>query len=344
MRRPDLQRALTAVASGLCLGAAVFAAGVGCSGWDPRSPFEHNAPEVDEALRELDAGRVLPAEETLEQYLATGPCSGDGGLILSPAIRQMPSGTFDLGLTLFALGEQFGQRFGEEEASDGGSQREKALAERRALEVGCALLIVRAIAADPTVPVELRARASYLAGNLEFMLRKYEAAVKEYDQALGLVPGLRAIDGGADVDGIGRDAAWNRAIALRRMEDQQDSGADAPDSSDGQDSSSDASDGSDGKDGSSGNDGGDKGDGGRDGGDKDDGGNDGGGSNDAGDQDDGAAPASPPPPQPATPPSATPQQDTRMLEMLEQQTPSYQEQEAKQRAHARRGRPTMEDK
>ncbi len=33
-----------------------------------------------------------------------------------------------------------------------------------------------------------------------------------------------------------------------------------------------------------------------------------------------------------------------MLEMLEQHTPSYQEQEAKQRAHVRRGRSTMEDK
>ena len=43
MRRPDLLRA---VALGLSLGAVVF---VGCSGWDPRSPFEHNAPEVDEA-------------------------------------------------------------------------------------------------------------------------------------------------------------------------------------------------------------------------------------------------------------------------------------------------------
>ncbi len=36
-------------------------------------------------------------------------------------------------------------------------------------------------------------------------------------------------------DGIGRDAAWNRAIALRRQEDQKDAGSDAPDSSDGSD-------------------------------------------------------------------------------------------------------------
>ena len=51
-------------------------------------------------------------------------------------------------------------------------------------------LVVRAIAADPEVPAELRARARYLAGNLEFLRKKYEDAVKEYDQALALVPGL----------------------------------------------------------------------------------------------------------------------------------------------------------
>ncbi len=329
MRRPDLLRA---VALGLALGVAVFA---GCSGWDPRSPFEHNAPEVDEALRALDAGRVQPAERSLERYLGTGPCSADAGINLSPSIRQKPSGTFDLGLTLFALGEQFGHRFGDEEGADGGSQREQALAQKRALEVGCALLIVRAIAADPTVPTELRARAHYLAGNLEFLLQKYEDAVKEYDQALALVPGLLADAGG---DGIGRDAAWNRAIALRRQEDQKDAGNDAPDSSDAPDASdaADSSDGNDGADGSDGNDGG----GGSDGGDKGDAGKDGGERRRRPATTAAAPAAEQPPPAPA---SATPQQDNRILEQLEQ-APSYQGQEAKKRAAARTGRPTMEDK
>jgi tetratricopeptide (TPR) repeat protein len=313
MRRPDFLRA---VALGLSL-AAVFA---GCSGWDPRSPFEHDAPEVDEALRALDAGRAQPAEDMLERYLSTGPCSADAGISLSPSIRQKPSGTFDLGLTLFSLGEQFGVRFGDEEGADGGSPREQALAQKRALEVACALLVVRAIASDPTVPAELRARAHYLAGNLEFLLQKYEEAVKEYDQALALVPGMH-VEAGAD--GIGRDAAWNRAIALRRQEDQKDAGSDAPDSSDGSDAA-DAPDSQDAADGSDGKDGGDKGDAGKDGGEQDDG---------------GAAPE----PQPPPPSSATPQQDNRILEQLEQ-APSYQGQEAKKRAAARTGRPTMEDK
>jgi tetratricopeptide (TPR) repeat protein len=339
MRRPDLLRA---VALGLGLSAAAF---VGCSGWDPRSPFEHNAPEVDEALQKLDGGHAASAEETLERYLGTGACSADAGLGLPPSIRQKPSGTFDLGLTLFDLGEHFGQRFGDEDRSDGGSPAEQALSEKRALEVGCALLVVRAIAADPTVPIDLRARAYYLAGNLEFLLQKYEDAVKEYDQALALIPGIHAEAGG---DGIGRDAAWNRAIALRRQEDQKDAGNDAPDASpDANDAGNDAADGSDGNDGSSGNDGGDKGDAGKDGGDKEDAGKDGGdkqdGGQDGGDNEDGGG--TPPPPQPASSQSATPQQDSRMLEQLEQ-APSYQGQEAKQRANAnaRRGRPTMEDK
>ena len=55
----------------------------------------------------------------------------------------------------------------------------------------------------------------------EFLRAKYEEAVKEYDLALTLVPGLFEEAGG---DGIGRDAAWNRAIALRRIEEQKDAG------------------------------------------------------------------------------------------------------------------------
>ena len=88
MRRSDLLRA-TAVGLGL---AAAFAAAVsGCDGWDPRSPFEHNAPEVDQALRELDAGRPQPASETLARYLGTGPCSTDAGLALPPASARSPA-------------------------------------------------------------------------------------------------------------------------------------------------------------------------------------------------------------------------------------------------------------
>ena len=320
----------------------------GCSGWDPRSPFERNAPAVDQALADLDAGRFESAEQALESYLGTGPCT-DAGIGLPDAVRQKYNGSFDLGLVLFSVAEKYGRRFGEEEQSDGGPEEEQ-LAAMRSLEVDCALIVVRAIAEDPKVPIDLRARAHYLAGNLEFLRKKYEEAVRHYDDALALIPGLPE---DAAADGIGRDAAWNRAIALRRIEDQKDAGQDADQDANqdaGQDGSDDASDGSDGDDGSDGSDGSDGGDdGGNDAGEDagDDGGKDAGddggdGGEDAGQdagQDGGQSP--PPPPQPASP-EPQPGQEDRILDRFEE-APTYQEQEAKMKAGTRRGR-VMEDK
>lgn len=327
------------------VGGATYLAS-GCSGWDPRNPFERNSPTVDQALADLDAGRFQSAEEALETYLGTGAC-GDGGIGLPDTVRQKYNGSFDLGLVLFAVAEKFGRRFGEEELADGGPGEEE-LAASRSLEVDCALIIVRAIAEDSKVPIDLRARAHYLAGNLEFLRRKYEEAVKHYNDALALIPGMAA-DSGAD--GIGRDAAWNRAIALRRIEDQKDAGQDAPEDAppdapeDAPDGNDDASDGSEGNDGSNGDDGGDAGnDGGQDGGQDagSDGGDDGGqpdAGRDGGSDDSGAP--EPPPPQPAKPEMQRGQED-RILDQFEE-APTYQEQEAKARA-ANRGRRVMEDK
>ncbi|MBK9259015.1 MAG: tetratricopeptide repeat protein [Polyangiaceae bacterium] len=323
------------------VGGATYLAS-GCSGWDPRSPFERNSPVVDQALADLDAGRFQSAEEALETYLGTGACS-DGGIGLPDTVRQKYNGSFDLGLVLFSVAEKFGRRFGEEELADGGPGEEELMA-NRSLEVDCALIVVRAIAEDSKVPIDLRARAHYLAGNLEFLRRKYEEAVKHYNDALALIPGMPE-DSGAD--GIGRDAAWNRAIALRRIEDQKDAGQDAPEDSppdapeDSPDGNDDASDGSEGNDGSNGDDGGDAGDdGGQDAG--DDGGDDGGqpdAGQDAGGEDSGAP--EPQPPERAKP-EAPQGQDERILDQFEE-APTYQEQEAKARA-ANRTRRVMEDK
>jgi len=360
MNKRLLTRALGVTFWAACLAGAASWAASGCSGWDPKKPFERNAPEVDQAIEDMDAGRLESAEETLERYLGTGAC-GDAGIQLPDEVRKKPNGSFDLGLVLFSLAERYGKRFGDEELDAGPEEPDKAAL--RSGEIECALILVKAIAADPSVPAELRARARYLAGNLEFMRRAYEEAVKYYDQALALVPGLLEEAGGDD---IGRDAAWNRAIALRRIEDQKDAGPDAePDSGDdagpdaepdsGPDAGDDAGDAGDdaaddagddagpdaGPDG--GNDGGD--DGGPDGG-EGDAGQDAGGDagQDAGPQDQqpdaGDQPQQPPPPQPQ--PSTAPQQDERMLDQLEE-APTYQEQEAKARAGVRRGH-VMEDK
>ncbi|WP_437276239.1 tetratricopeptide repeat protein [Sorangium sp. So ce375] len=331
-----------------CLTGAAFSAATGCSGWDPTSPFERNAPAVDQAIRDLDAGNLESAEQALESYLGTGPCS-DAGIGLPDSVRQKPNGSFDLGLTLFHLAERYGHRFGDEELADGGPEQEQNDA-LRGIEIDCAQILLKAIGADPSVPADLRARARYLSGNLEFLRQKYEDAVTYYDQALAIIPGILEEAGG---DGVGRDAAWNRAIALRRIEDQKDAAPpdaepDAPPDAEPDappDAEPDAGD--DGGDQDAGDDGGDQ-DAGDDGGDQD-AGNDGGDqdqSPDAGPQDqapDAGSPEQPEPPreQPQQQPQ-TGRQDDRILDQLEE-APTYQEQEAKNKAGMRRGR-GMEDK
>lgn len=348
----------------VCTGAVASSFSAGCSGWDPAKPFERNSPEVDEALNLIDSGQFESAEQALSHYLGSGLCT-DGGIALSDSAREKHDGTFDLGLVLFHIAEKYGRRFGEEELGDAGENDPQVV--QRSLEVDCALIVAKAIASDPKVPVELRARARYLAGNLEFLRGRYEEAVKEYDEALTLVPGIAEDAGG---DGIGRDTAWNRAIALRRLLEQKDAGADAdadadadsPDADDGEADAPDAPDADDAPDGNDGDadsgdgnddadsgDSGDKPDAGKDGGeDAGDGAPADGGKDpaDAGKQDDKPQEPDPSEPDPKEPPKepASPdhRQDDRILDRLEE-APSYQEEEAKKRAAGRR-RGKMEDK
>ncbi|HEY6081264.1 MAG TPA: VWA domain-containing protein [Polyangiaceae bacterium] len=291
-----------------------------------------NAPAVDEAIAAYDAGDAGQAVSLLEQYLATGKCE-QGNIGTPDSVRSKPSASFDLGLALFKLGEQYGLRFGEEQPplDAGKSPEETAADEKRSSEVECALRIVRIVAGDQTVPLELRARAFYLAGNLEFLRGDYESAVKGYDASLELIPGTPADAGG---DGIGRDAAYNRAIALARIEDQKkDAGPDAPPDAP-PDSAGEPPDAGE-----------QKPDGGKD--DKPDEPKDAG--DDGGKQDqpqqpdagapDGGKPPEPKPEQQQQSPSQN--QDERMLDMLER-APSVQQQDAKNRSLT--GRPRTEDK
>jgi Ca-activated chloride channel family protein len=334
-KRKKRNRTVAAVATGLFLAALA-----GCeTGVDPL--FERNSPTVNESINALEAGDARAAVELLSEYLSTGQCA-DGQIGAPDLVRKRQNAGFDLSLGLFEIAESFGKRFGDEETfGDAGltPEEELQLAER-GKQVDCALKIVELVAYDPNVAIDLRARASYLAGNLEFLRRNYQAAIDHYERALKLIPGLE--DDASD--GIGRDAAWNRAIALRRLEDEKkrDSGADSsPDSSDASPDSSDGGDG--GQD--SGNDaeaGGDDGgaDGGRDAGGDGSSQNSGDGGDDAGQQDAGSDPQSqngqePPPP--------TVNQDERMLDMLER-APTLQQHAAKNRALSRQVRSGMEDK
>jgi Ca-activated chloride channel homolog len=187
-------------------------------GWNPSRPFDRDAPPVRQAIADLDAGDAASAASRLEEYLSTGGCK-EGNIGTPEALKKRADGTFDLGLSLFRIGEQYGRRFGEEEVDK--HNPEETRAERHA-QVECARRVVEALTEDDRAPIDLRARSLYLQGNLAFLDGAYEQAVRLYDRALVLAPGQT--DAG---DPVGRDAAWNRAIALRRIEDEKDAGSDA---------------------------------------------------------------------------------------------------------------------
>lgn len=198
---------------------------IGC-GWDPRKPFEHDATEVKQAAAEYDAGDARAAATTLEDYLGTGACH-EGAIGAPDTLNAHREGTFDLGVALFAIADAYGARF----QSDGkGAAPPDADPKARADYITCALRVVRAVLDAPESNYRLRAKAHYLEGNLHFLSGEYRDAVTAYEKALVLIPGEK--DGGASHESVGEDAAWNRAIALRRIEDQKDAGPDAsPDAS-----------------------------------------------------------------------------------------------------------------
>jgi tetratricopeptide (TPR) repeat protein len=283
----------------------------GC-GWDPSRPFDRNAPAVSRALEDLDAGDASSAATRLEEYLSTGQCKE--GVIGTPEfLRLRPSGAFDLGLALFRIGERFGRRFGEEEIDAGVDQASRS---KRHSETECASRVVAAVAESLDTSPAFRARARYLQGNLAFLDGDYESAVRDYDRALVLSPGE------ADAsDSIGRDAAWNRSIALRRIDDKKDAGSDSgpPDS---------GGDGASGQPDAAGSD---------SGGSKDSGGQppkEAGDGRDSG-EDSGSPPrtpdAGPEPREDASPPPPSVDQDDRMLDQLEN-APTLQQEEAKRTA------------
>ncbi len=344
MRLSSQTKTLRLVAVGV-LGCMPLMLGAACN-WNPTRPFERNAPEVDKAISVLDAGDASAAAQVLQTYLATGACS-ESNIGTPDRVRDKPNGSFDLGIALFHIAEQFGRRFGEEDpTTDAGPTPEQQTASQlRSDQAECALKVVRAASNAPGLSPEFSARARYLEGNLEFLRRGYQAAVKAYDDALRIIPGL-AGDAG---DSIGRDAAWNRAIALQRIEDEKkrdagpDSPSDAPPDSpqdapkDQGDDHSDAPDDSskDSAPDSTQPDGGKEPDAGKNG----DSGNDAGGPDGSNqDQQDSGGPdtgSQPPPPNSA--------QDDRVLDMLES-APTVQLQDAKNRANQRKVRGGMVDK
>jgi uncharacterized membrane protein YgcG len=291
---------------------------LGACSWDLGKVFDRDDPRVEQARRDLEASvanpeaDLAPTRASLEDFLGFR-CVADGGQDL---VVDRPFASVDLGLVTFRVAELVGQRFGDEESDAG--ERAEAIAGRRAQELECAHLLLLRVVKDPKTPPALALRARYLLGNFAFLARRYQDAIDDYDQVLLQHParGVLAADAGPadDEDAIARDAAWNRAIALLRLEDEKkrDAGPDADDAPDGRDAPPDvpdASDGSDAPDASDGSEGGSP-DGGEAG--QGDSGDGGGGDSGGGDaRSDGAQPQpQPQPPKPSPSTSAKPMPST----------------------------------
>jgi len=174
--------------------------------------FTRNAPDVESAVAALNGNDAGVAERLLSGYLGTGECQ-EGRIGSPPLVAERPEASFDLGLALFRVAERFGARFGEET----GPSKDQALLGKRSEEVSCASTILDQVIGRHDIPLDLRAHAHYLSGNLEFLRHNYKAAVAAYDKALELMPG----DEAETADRFGRDAAHNRALALRYEQENE---------------------------------------------------------------------------------------------------------------------------
>lgn len=187
-----------------------------------RALFERYSPDVDRAIQAIETSDAGDAETILSDYLNTGKCQ-QGDIGTPERIRELPQATLNLGLALFQLAERFGGRFGQPPADSSDPDVSRNLA-ARSQEVDCALRLVRVLARDESLSIEQRAEAFFLSGNLEFLRHEYRSAVDSYDDALRLLPG-DIQDAGPS---IGADAAFNRAIALRRIAEEEEQEEDRP--------------------------------------------------------------------------------------------------------------------
>lgn len=223
-----LLRLVAVVAPFAVLGASA------CS-FDVDKLFERDDPQVERARRALEASvagedaDLQVARLDLEEILELR-CEADGG---HDRVIERPGAALDLGLVLFRIAELVGNRFGDEEVDGGSGEGDELLLAARARELDCAHLFLRKLAADPATPPGIALRARYLLGNFSFLARRYKDAIARYDEVLVRHPARGkdpSDDAGVplDDDAVARAAAWNRAIALKRLQDQEnDAGPDA---------------------------------------------------------------------------------------------------------------------
>lgn len=210
----------------LKLGAALLALlsllSVGCEDVDS-ALFTRYSPDVDDALADLGSHDAGDAHTALAEYLSTGKCKA-GEIGTPESLRERPNAAYDLGLALFDLSERFGGKLGQG-TPPGNDPNAAAVLAKRSQEVDCALRVTRVVAHAEHNSIDLRAKAFFLSGNLEFLRHDYKNAVTSYDDALRLVPGGL----GAPDSDFAADAAFNRAIALRMAEEEEKNKPKPPD-------------------------------------------------------------------------------------------------------------------
>lgn len=188
--------------------------------------FERKSPLVEEAIAQLQAGEHDAATAKLIDYLETGPCE-EGVIGVGDRARTYADAAYDLALSFASATSKKQDGNPDAGAPPSGAPPSGALpsgappsgappAAAPSPELDCALRLLAPIGPNEALPTQLRARSYYLAGNLELSRGQFEAAIAFFDQAILLAPG--ADDG----DPIGKQIAYNRALALRLLKEEQE--------------------------------------------------------------------------------------------------------------------------
>lgn len=212
-------------------GGAVLLAllGLGCAEVD--QVFERKSPLVEDAIVRLQAGEHDEATQKLIEYLETGPCE-EGVIGVGDRARTYSDAAYDLALS-FAAGALASTDKKPQvdpaaalaqgnipgltpQPAPGAVDPAAPAAAAPNPELDCALRLLAPIGPNEALPAALRARSYYLAGNLELSRAQFEAAVAFFDQAILLAPGSE------DGDPVGKQIAYNRALALRLLKEEQE--------------------------------------------------------------------------------------------------------------------------
>lgn len=209
---PPRQRRARRTPSRLRSAAVLLAlCGLGCEPFD--ALFERESPTVREAIQALEKNETDAAIQLLTDYLETGACE-EGVIGAGERARSFGDAAFDLALA-FAQAQDAQAKSAQ--PGLGLDPSGAGAAEHSAIE--CALRLLGPLAENEGTPVELRARAHYLMGNLEMRREQFRAAVTAYERGLQFTPAETQDEEG---DPLGRDLAFNRALALRRALEKEE--------------------------------------------------------------------------------------------------------------------------